>query len=518
MKILIVVDKTGSAIDRLSQSIKKHNTHLDIQVLPLHPKRPSIEEVDLVVKAFNECDLLHVAYWKSGEKLKEFVDISSKKKILCHYNPYDIDKEEVNKQYDLVVVGNEEMSSKLAYAHLIPYCIDLDFWTFNEEYTKDRSVCMVVARIEGKKGVKEVAKACSDLGYRFDLVGRISDQNYFNEIKAVNPNVIFHEDITDKELLEIYYKSAIHICNSVDNFESGTLPILEAMACGVPVLTRIIGHVKELYDGGNMVVRGGSSEDIDELRKELEELMENIAQREKIRDKAWDTVKNRNDKKMARQFERLYHKVLKDNKPLVSVIMPTFDRPDVLLRAMSSVIAQDYPYIELVIADSGNTSVKPLVEEFKRQTNIPIKYIRFDNRGEYTLAKARNLAVMESIGDLLVFCDERIAMESRAVGEFVRNWRNRSWLWGIKDDSLKGFVENFSCIAREEFIRSGMFNERIDGYGGMSQEVRTRLEGAFDFAIVNTAFANAIARTKGKASRRKSIIESKLKLFKMYGK
>ncbi|MBU1759384.1 MAG: glycosyltransferase, partial [Bacteroidetes bacterium] len=55
--------------------------------------------------------------------------------------------------------------------------------------------------------------------------------------------------------------------NSLFDFESGTLPILEAMACGVPVLTRNIGHVPDLFDGKNMVIREGEQNDVEDLKK-----------------------------------------------------------------------------------------------------------------------------------------------------------------------------------------------------------------------------------------------------------
>ena len=107
-------------------------------------------------------------------------------------------------------------------------------------------------------------------------------------------------------------------------------------------------------------------------------------------------------------------------------------------------------------------------------------------------------------------------MDSKAVEEFVKAWLPRIWLWGIKDESPKGFIENFSCIERRELIKGGMFNERMDTYGGMSQEIRERFSSRLDFQLVNSAKATA-SRAKGKAGRRKDIIESKLKLFKLYG-
>jgi len=89
-------------------------------------------------------------------------------------------------------------------------------------------------------------------------------------------------------------------------------------------------------------------------------------------------------------------------------------------------------------------------------------------------------------------------------------------LWGSKDNYEKGFVENFSSVGRQGLIDIGMFCERIDSYGGMTQEVRTRAErNGFNFqrALVN---ANAISKSTKKPNKKQSIIDMKTRIFKMY--
>ena len=524
MNILIVVDKYGTAIDRLAQSVKKHNTHFNIKVLSLHPKRPDAFEIAEIHKALQWCDLLDVHYWKSGEKIKElYPDLfNSKKKILCHFNPYDLDKQPWHNIYDLVIVGNQEQHIKMPYARLIPYAIDLDQFTFNEDYKDNKIVQMVVGRIEGKKGVLEVAKACKELGYDFELIGRISKPDYFQEV--IKTTGFFFEDVTDRELVERYHRATIHVCNSVDGFETGTLPILEAMACGVPVLTRNIGHVPDLFNGKNMVVRQGKEDDIEDLKKELKDLMENRERRLKIRSYAFETVKNRNEKKMARQFSQVYYKLLGNNLPLVSVIIPTKDRMDTLFEVVAGVINQDYKNKEIVIVDSSsydNADKYKIGNAFanliKQTYNIPVKYLFCDSKG-YNLAEARNIGVVESEGEILVFNDDRIQMQPDAIHYFVGNSKQHCWLWGVKDDYEKGFVENFSCIKREDLIKGGIFLERMNVYGGMSQELRERFtKQGYVFEMIRESKAKSIRRSNNRPEKRKQMIEAKLLLYKLYG-
>lgn len=64
-----------------------------------------------------------------------------------------------------------------------------------------------------------------------------------------------------------------------------------------------------------------------------------------------------------------------------------------------------------------------------------------------------------------------------------------------------------------------MFNERIQWYGGMTQEVRERFEGnGFEFLYLQEVKATSIKRAGSKARRRADIIEAKNLIFKLYHK
>lgn len=527
MRILIVVDKHGTAIDRLARSVQRNLPQHTVIVFPLHPKKQTIDDLAEAQKLMMWADIIDIHYWKSGKVLRETFpgEFNAKPRMLFHFNPYDAVNDE-NQYYDKVVVGNKEIHDMVPSAYLIPYMIDLSFFKYNDNYTEEQTVMMSVNRIEGKKGVKEVAQVCRELGYKFVLVGRVSKKEYMDEVIRVgNPDgnnsdkFQFIENATDEQLRDVYYQSAVHVCNSVDKYESGTLPILEAMACGVPVLTRMIGHVPDLYNGGNMEIRVGQPEDVEELKTVLKNLMENRMLREKMRDKAWDTVKNRDDRRMAMMVNKLYYSLYKPPRPLASIIIPTKDNPESFLECLLAAVNQDYEKFEIVVADSGEVPVRQIINEVKKQTEIPIRYIYFERKGNYTLAEARNRAIIEADGEVLVFCDDRMRMDSKAVGLFVSYHKPKTWIWGIKDSFEKGFVENFSSVDRQDLIRNGMFNERIQWYGGMTQEVRERFEGnGFEFLYLQEVKATSIKRAGSKARRRADIIEAKNLIFKLYHK
>ena len=520
MNILIVVDKPTSAIDRLAQGVAAHNKHLNIKVVAVHPKRPSTELLSQLPNLIEWADVLDVHYWKSGEVIRtNFPEsFANVKKLVCHFNPYDLDKENWNEIYDDVVVGNESMRNELAYARLVPYMVDLDTFKYIEGYDINRRVLMVASRIESKKGILPVAQACKAAGLRFALVGRISNQEYFDSIIKANPDIQFYENVNDNCLVEQYKKAVVLVCNSVDGFESGTLPILEAMACGVPVVTRRVGHVPDLEDGKNMIINKSEPEDVKALEKLLKDFVDNLEWREKVRQAGWKTVKNRPIEKMARMFYRIYMRLmLEDSRPIASVIIPTKDNPDAFIKCLAHAVVQTYQNTEIVVVDSGEKPVNYLVDQYRIRSQIPIKYVRFEDDG-YTLPKARNLGVLEADGEILVFCDDRIGMGSDAVETFVQESRPRTWLYGIKDGVEKPFVENFSSVMRSELLRLGGFNERVDGYGGASQELRTRFhdKNAFDMRMIKV-YADSLGKSKQRNKKREQTWKQKFNLWKMYG-
>jgi glycosyltransferase involved in cell wall biosynthesis len=522
MKILIVIDKYKTAIDRLAQSVKKYSPHLDIEILAIHPKRPDVESLHKAVELMEWCDILDVHYWKSGEVLrKNFTKLfKAKSRILFHMNPYDADREEVNKAYDLVVVGNSEIQSRVPFAYLVPYGVDLKTFEFSDDYTEDKVVNMTVARIEGKKGVREVAQVCKELGYKLKLVGRISKSGYMDEIRKAGGDVLeFYENVTDEKMIEIYKQSAIHVCNSVNDFESGTLPILESMALGIPVLTRNVGHVPDIYDGKNMVVRTGEQNDIEDLKKNLKDLMENRDWRLKLRQKARDAIRARDIRKMVFYIRKLYNKLYIPDEALHSIIIPVRDSPKAFVECLVGALSQTYKKYEIVVADSGDVPVKQIIEEARKKTNIPIKYIHFPHKDNYTLAEARNRAIIEAEGEWLLFCDSRLKINPDVLEIFNFQKKFRCWSWGVKDGTLKGFVENFSHVNRKDLIGGGMFSERMQWYGGMTQEIRTRFEKerGFHFVLCTEANAKEVMSSKSKWSKKKDAIEAKWTIVKMYG-
>ncbi|WIM43915.1 glycosyltransferase family 2 protein [Methanosarcina mazei] len=90
-----------------------------------------------------------------------------------------------------------------------------------------------------------------------------------------------------------------------------------------------------------------------------------------------------------------------DQKPKVSVIIPTYNRAHLIPRAIKSVLNQTYLDIEIIIVDDSSTdNTEEIVKDFKDRR---LKYIRHNiNKGA---SAARNTGIRESRGKYIAFQD-----------------------------------------------------------------------------------------------------------------
>lgn len=89
----------------------------------------------------------------------------------------------------------------------------------------------------------------------------------------------------------------------------------------------------------------------------------------------------------------------KANFPLVSVIVPTFNRAAYLAAALNSALGQTYPNCEIIVIDDGSTdNTKEVVQPYLSK----VQYVYQDNKGN---AAARNTGLTRAKGKYIAFLD-----------------------------------------------------------------------------------------------------------------
>ena len=118
-----------------------------------------------------------------------------------------------------------------------------------------------------------------------------------------------------------------------------------------------------------------------------------------------------------------------DQNPLISVVIPTYNRAAFVVAAIESVLAQTYPHVEILIVDDGSTDetsekVRELIELNSREgaTVKPIRYIHQNNQGP---SRARNQGIAKAQGSWIAFLDsddfwlpEKLELQVRTLERF----------------------------------------------------------------------------------------------------
>ena len=91
----------------------------------------------------------------------------------------------------------------------------------------------------------------------------------------------------------------------------------------------------------------------------------------------------------------------KNKKIFFSVIIPTYNMADHLMRSVKSVLRQNFKNFEIIIVDNySNDNTKKKIKNLK---NNKIKFFQINNKG--VIGKSRNLGIKKSKGEWIAFLD-----------------------------------------------------------------------------------------------------------------
>ncbi|MCX5704347.1 MAG: glycosyltransferase family A protein [Candidatus Omnitrophica bacterium] len=166
-----------------------------------------------------------------------------------------------------------------------------------------------------------------------------------------------------------------------------------------------------------------------------------------------------------------------ETSPLVGIVIATYNRANLLKRAIEGVLNQTYKNLEIIIVDDGSTdNTEQIVKEYR---DLRIQYIRNSkNRGA---SVARNIGIKSSKGDFIAFLDsddeylpEKIEKSLKIFKHCARNLGmvcSNFWKVEGKEKKLgvwKKIKPNYQfpspstwVLWKEVFEKIGLFDERL---------------------------------------------------------
>ncbi|MGC9516939.1 MAG: glycosyltransferase [Methanomicrobiales archaeon] len=183
----------------------------------------------LISFSLNSSEKILVSSKSLYRKVESF--IKNGKKILIFRNAIDINKFQVEK--------NDFIRNK--------YLIK-----------SDDTLILFVGNLNRSKGIFEIVESFKLLNYKFKklklmFVGEGPQKKELNKIvvnNEIEDDVIFTEQINPKRIQKYYQAADIFVLPSYSEGGGPPLVILEAMACGVPVVVSNVGGIPEVIKNG----------------------------------------------------------------------------------------------------------------------------------------------------------------------------------------------------------------------------------------------------------------------------
>ncbi len=234
----------------------------------------------------------------------------------------------------------------------------------------------------------------------FAIAGSVKD-DYLRTRSAdsLPENVNLMGVIEEQELYSVLGAADIAF-NPVDIGSGTNLKLVQYMAAGLAIISTDTG-IRGIERGAEVCAIADRSQFaaiLDRLEKDpgLRAQMGRSARREAEKHFDWANELDR----AAQRINSLLRYRRRMTPPFFSVVIPTYNRPDNLLRNLQALTRQSFPDFEVVVVDQSDPAVE-IPEEFKQK--LAIRYVYSQQRGP---ALARNKGIREATGLVIAFTDD----------------------------------------------------------------------------------------------------------------
>lgn len=255
---------------------------------------------------------------------------------------------------------------------------------------------------------------------RFDRIGReFSGSHVLRKLPGYGGRIRFFNDMNQGEALARIARSRNALCVMPSLIENSPCVVGECFTIGAPFLATDVGGTSELVDPGSRECCLAPANPkalaaaIERIIVEGASAVRSALQPARV-ESQWFECASVLSRAAAPAPEP------PQTKPLVSVCLVHYERPQLLQQAISALMAQSYDNVEIVIVDDGSSrpDAHAYLDRLEReQHRFPVKVVRSANR---YLGAARNLAASHSRGDYLLFHDDDNIAEPNEIELFVR--------------------------------------------------------------------------------------------------
>lgn len=215
-----------------------------------------------------------------------------------------------NQHYISISDNQRRDAPDLPYAATVYNGTDVDLFSFSDEHD---DYLLFAGRITPEKGVKEAIQVAKESNHRLLIIGPVSHghQGYFDQyIKPELSERILYLGRMDQDQLPKYYQKAKALLTPIQWEEPFGLTTVEAMACGVPVISFRRGAAPE-------IIKDGKTGFVVNSISEMVEAVDRIDQIKRI-DCRNHVASMFAVEQMVDNYEKAFYKILKIEQPIAA--------------------------------------------------------------------------------------------------------------------------------------------------------------------------------------------------------
>jgi GT2 family glycosyltransferase len=146
------------------------------------------------------------------------------------------------------------------------------------------------------------------------------------------------------------------------------------------------------------------------------------------------------------------------SEPFVSIIIPTYDRPEQLARCLQAVAALDYPPTSLEVLVVNDGGVEPFDPAEQVADGPVVRLLRIENGGP---AAARNHGSRAAAGEILAFTDDDCMPDSAWLRRLVARWDGTAGQ-ALGGHTVNALVDNLFSATSQLIIDVGYAHKNDD--------------------------------------------------------
>ncbi|MGC2110434.1 MAG: glycosyltransferase [Candidatus Korobacteraceae bacterium] len=254
----------------------------------------------------------------------------------------------------------------------------------------------------------------------FAIAGTVKEDYLRTHVDPASrfPNVQLLGVLSDQQLRSMLQAADVAL-NPVEIGSGTNLKLVQSMAAGLPIVSTKAG-VRGIERGPEICLVAERAQFAEKLQRLLDDAplrdrLGRLARQEAEQNYDWSSALDR----AAQGLNRRLHYRRRMTPPFFSVVIPTFNRRDHVLRALDALTRQTFPDFDVVVVDQSDP---PIDIPARYKNKLTIRYVYSEERGP---ALARNKGIREASGHIVAFTDDDCIPEPDWLEKAARHFDQR---------------------------------------------------------------------------------------------